>query len=169
MNEARHEAMRSVRRRNPVVGALYVNAAVLGVIGWMLMGRGGGSGRAANGGAMLGASGIGASVAMGQYQPPIAGGAGIFVMPAQFSMNTWGCYLLDVDRQTLCAYEFFPGDKELRLIAARNYIYDRQLKDFNTAPSPVEVHRLVEEEKRSGRVIGSHGDAPEPEAPPKDQ
>ncbi len=58
---------------------------------------------------------------------------------------------------------------ELRLIAARNYIYDRQLKDFNTAPSPVEVHRLVEEEKRSGRVIGSHGDAPEPEAPPKDQ
>ena len=102
---------------------------------------------------------------MGSISRRLRGGRGCL----QFSINTWGCYLLDVDRDTLCAYEFFPGDKELRLIAARNYMYDRQLQDFNTVPSPLEVQRLVDEEKRSGRVIGSHTEAAEPEAPPKDQ
>ena len=32
-------------------------------------------------------------------QQPIAGGAGLFLMPAQFSSNTWGCYVMDVDSQ----------------------------------------------------------------------
>ena len=31
-------------------------------------------------------------------QGPIAGGGGLFVMPAQLSGNTWGAYLMDVDR-----------------------------------------------------------------------
>jgi hypothetical protein len=145
-------------RRNPVVIALYLNAALLAAIVFVLATRGG----------SVGSSALGPSAAFGQYQAPIAGGAGLFVMPAQFSINTWGCYLLDVDRETLCAYEFYPGDKELRLIAARNFIFDRQLQDFNTVPSPLDVQRLVNEEKSSGRVIGSHPAESSPETPPKE-
>jgi hypothetical protein len=86
------------------------------------------------------------SPAFGQTQLPIAGGAGLFVMPAQFSTNTWGCYVMDVDSQTLCAYQFIPGEKELRLIAARNFSYDRRLKNFNTSPAPLEIKSLIEKE-----------------------
>jgi len=124
-----------------VLVALYVNAAVLGVIALILLNRPGVP-------SMLPA-------AMAQNQAPIAGGAGVFVMPAQLSQNTWGCYLLDVDAQTLAAYQFFPGEKMLRLSAARNFRFDRRLGNFNTLPSPNEVADLVEKERNSGRVLNS--------------
>jgi len=124
-----------------VLVALYVNAAVLGVIALILLYRPGVP-------SMLPA-------AMAQNQAPIAGGAGVFVMPAQLSQNTWGCYLLDVDAQTLAAYQFFPGEKMLRLSAARNFRFDRRLGNFNTLPSPNEVADLVEKERNSGRVLNS--------------
>jgi len=124
-----------------VLVALYVNAAVLGVIALILLNRPGVP-------SMLPA-------AMAQNQAPIAGGAGVFVMPAQLSQNTWGCYLLDVDAQTLAAYQFFPGEKMLRLSAARNFRFDRRLANFNTLPSPNEVADLVEKERNSGRVLNS--------------
>jgi len=63
--------------------------------------------------------------AYAQQQPPIAGGGGVFIMPAQFSVNTWGCYLLDIDAQTVVAYQFYPGDRQLRFVAARNYRFGR--------------------------------------------
>ena len=84
--------------------------------------------------------------AFAQTQIPIAGGAGLFVMPAQFSTNTWGCYVMDVDSQTLCAYQFLPGEKQLRLVAARNFKYDRRLGNFNTEPPPLEIKELGEKE-----------------------
>jgi hypothetical protein len=83
-------------------------------------------------------------------QPPIAGGAGIFVMPAQLSGNTWGCYLLDVDRGTLCCYQYLPGSRELQFVAARNFRNDVQLTNFNTSPSPAEILNLVN--KQGGPV-----------------
>src|SRR5438094_864940 len=82
--------------------------------------------------------------AFAQTQLPIAGGAGLFVMPAQFSTTTWGCYLMDVDAQTLCAYQFIPGEKQLRLVAARNFKYDRRLGNFNTEPAPEEIKELLD-------------------------
>jgi len=86
-----------------------------------------------------------------QVPQPIAGGAGLFLMPAQFSPNTWGCYVMDVDSQTLAAYQFLPGEKQLRLIAARNFQYDRRLGNFNTVPPPLEVKDLLEKEQQSTR------------------
>ena len=86
-------------------------------------------------------------------QQPIAGGAGMFMMPAQFAVNVWGCYLMDVDQQTLCAYQYLPGEKQLRLVAARNFKNDRKLGNYNTAnPSPNEVRDLVEKEQANDRV-----------------
>jgi hypothetical protein len=102
-------------------------------------------------------------VAMGQTQQPIAGGAGVFIMPAQFSTNLWGCYLMDVDAQTICAYQYLPGEHQLRLMAARNFTYDRRLKNYNTAnPSPNEVKDLIEKEQAGvrGKPAASPGAAP---------
>ncbi|MFI5378680.1 MAG: hypothetical protein ACHRHE_05245 [Tepidisphaerales bacterium] len=88
--------------------------------------------------------------AYAQRQAPIAGGAGIFVMPAQLSGNTWGCYLIDVDRSTLCCYQYFPGTRELQFVAARNYRNDTQLSNFNTTPSPADIQNLVNKQNQGG-------------------
>lgn len=96
-------------------------------------------------------------------QPPIAGGAGVFVMPAQLSGNTWGVYLLDVDAQTLAVYQYLPGERQLQLVAARTYRHDRRLQQFNTAaPSPREVEELLRMEERLRRGAGPETPAPSP-------
>jgi hypothetical protein len=135
--------MNSRPNKNPVVIALYVNAAVLLAILIAVVSRS--------------SSPAFMPAAFGQpMQAPIAGGAGIFVMPAQFHANVWGCYLLDVDRQTLCTYEYQAGEKQLKLTAARNFRYDKMLKDFDTFPAPADVQKMVEQEEKNGRVINSN-------------
>lgn len=142
--------MQSSDSRNPVARALYVNAALLAVLIVVLLAR-------SDAPALLPA-------ALGQQQP-IAGGAGIFVMPAQFSTNTWGCYLLDVDQQTLVAYQYVPGDKNLRLVAARNFQYDRRLRNFNTEPAPQEINELIQKEINPPRTVNPDMAPPSPEGP----
>lgn len=129
-------------RRNPIVVALYANAAVLGVILLVILGRTISSG----GLAWLD------DPAYGQQAQPLAGGGSLFLMPAQLSSNTWGCYVLDANGQTLTAYQYYSGEKLLRLVAARNIRFDRQLGNFQTSPPPGEVEQMVERERaaRSG-------------------
>jgi hypothetical protein len=91
--------------------------------------------------------------AFAQMPQPIAGGAGLFLMPAQFAQNRYGCYVMDVDRQTLMAYEYNPGDRVLRLTAARDFNFDRQLRNFNTQPSPAEVESMVTRERDRARIV----------------
>jgi hypothetical protein len=101
--------------------------------------------------------------AWAQRQAPIAGGAGLFVMPAQLSGNTWGCYLMDVDRGTLSVYQFLPGTKQLQFVAARSFTFDTRLANFNTTPSPAEVQDLVDKQNQSTRGIAqpaAGGDVP---------
>ena len=82
-------------------------------------------------------------------QGPIAGGGGIFVMPAQLSGNTWGAYLMDIDRGTLAVYQFFPGTRQLQFVAARNFTNDTKLANFNTLPAPHEVVDLVDKQNKA--------------------
>jgi len=119
-----------------LVVALWANAALLAVIALLLVNR----------------SSVPSFLpaAYAQNQPPIAGGAGVFVMPGQFRENVWGCYLLDVDSKTLCAYQYFPGEKKLRLAAARSYRSDVKLENFNTDPSPNEIKALVDRQQAGG-------------------
>src|SRR5687768_13512743 len=99
--------MKRPRRRNPLAVALYLNAAVLVAILAVLLARDSHQ-------PML-------PMAFGQAQPAIAGGAGVFVMPAQFSDKVWGCYIIDVDQQTLCAYTVSGSPPQLKLVAAREF------------------------------------------------
>jgi hypothetical protein len=144
------------RRANHLAVALYVNAAVLvGILAVLL-------GRDANPPIL--------SAAFGQAQPAgIAGGGGLFLMPAQFSNNVFGCYIMDVDQQTLCAYMATGSPQQLKLIAARDIRYDRRLRNYNTRdPSPQEVQDLVAKEAASGRVVDRPPPQPQsPEQPPQ--
>lgn len=82
---------------------------------------------------------------------PIAGGNNLYLMPAQFSSNTWGCYVMDIDSHTLCAYRYRPTNDgaDLQLVAARKITYDLKLTQFNTEkPSPNEVKAMVEQQLR---------------------
>lgn len=124
--------MTSPRSNNSLVWALWVNAGLLAVILVVLLGR--------NGAPSI------LPAAFAQNQPPIAGGAGVFIMPAQMQNNVWGCYLLDVDNKTLCAYQFYPGEKKLRLTAARSYRYDTKLENYNTEMPPREVKALLDKQ-----------------------
>lgn len=127
--------------------ALWANAVLLGLILVALVAR-----------SQVGPSLLPAAFA--QQQPPIAGGAGVFIMPAQTANNMWGCYLLDVDSQTLCLYQYYPGEKQLRLAAARDYRWDRRLRRFNTGdPTPNEVKALVDKEQANlGPAAGGNRD-----------
>lgn len=121
--------MRRPRRSQPLLIALYVNAALLLAVLTALLSRGS------------------AAVAAIPAPQPIAGAANLYLMPAQFSANTWGCYVLDIDNQVLCAYRYAgSGDgTDLQLVAARKISYDHLLTNFNsTHPSWTEVKKWVE-------------------------
>lgn len=96
---------------------------------------------------------ISAAFAAEPAPQPIAGGDGIYLMPAQFGPSKWGCLVMDTHAQTLCAYEFYSGDKQLRLVAARSIRYDRRLEDFSTLPSPGEVQQWTTPAGAPGKTV----------------
>jgi hypothetical protein len=118
---------------------LYLNAGVLAVLVMVLIGR--------SDVPMIPA-------AHAQQAPqPIAGGGGLFLMPGQLSPSVWGCYVMDVDRQTLMVYQYSPGDRMLRFMAGRDFANDRRMRRFNTEPSPDEIKNLADKEADVGRVV----------------
>ena len=127
--------MHRPRRPATLTAALWANAAAMAAIAAVLLGRSDGPRLPS----VLPA-------AYAQQQPmPIAGGAGLFLMPAQFSRYAWGAYVMDVDAQTLIAYRFNPAATELQLVAARDFRYDRRLTNFNAGQlTPQDVRRIVE-------------------------
>jgi len=135
--------MKLSRRNRPLVFALYLNAALLAAIVVLLASRGG----------SLLPSATAAPITPG----PIAGGNGLYIMPAQFLTQNWGCYILDTEKQTLSAYAFYgntgSGRPELRLIASRGISQDRQLTNFNTGPDPEDIRKLVQLGQQPTKII----------------
>lgn len=137
--------VRRSRHNRSLLVALYLNAALLLAVVVALVGRGSAP-------AFLPAA-YGASLS----PQPIAGGANLYLMPAQFSQTTWGCYVLDIDTQALCAYRYRPTNDgtDLQLVAVRKISYDRKLSNFNTSPTPTEVRQLVEQAAQGIRGQGN--------------
>ena len=118
-------------RNQPLVIALYVNAALLLAVLVAILSRGGTT-----------------VLAAAPSPQPIAGGANLYLMPAQFTANKWGCYVMDIDAQTLLAYYYAPRNDgtDLQLVAARKITYDRRLTNFNsTNPNWMEVKKWVDQ------------------------
>ena len=87
------------------------------------------------------------------------GAKGIYMMPAQLGTTTWGLYLMDVDAGTICVYRANPDNLRFRLMAVRDFRYDRYLTDVNNdSPTPKEVQKLVAQQKERERLEGKNGD-----------
>jgi hypothetical protein len=145
--------MRSLLQSNRTALALCFNGVLLLLILLAMIARDG--------------RGFGGSPAFAQVQlpQPVTSTGGIVVMPGQLSPNTWGCYVMDSQNQTLSVYQFSPGEKELRLAAARDIQYDRKLGFFNTTPSPSDIRKLVERQEEPSRAAPTTEKSPE--SPPQ--
>ena len=79
-----------------------------------------------------------------------AGGErGIFVVAGQIVPGMYGLYLVDLNHGTICVYQYNPNTRRLALVAARSYVYDVELEDYNNEQlSPREVKDLVERQRR---------------------
>jgi hypothetical protein len=79
---------------------------------------------------------------------PSAGDSGqIKVVPMQVGPNNYGVAMVDIFNKTLWVYEVNRdgGHNKIRLIAARNWQYDRLLTEYNSAePKPEQVKEILD-------------------------
>lgn len=95
---------------------------------------------------------VGLTLAPATAQDTAAGGGeGVFVVAGQVTPETYGLYLVDVRRGAICVYQYVPGTRKLQLLAARTFMFDRQLENYNTLPDPREIKKLVAEAKPLGQ------------------
>lgn len=107
--------------------------------------------------------------ALAQNQP-LAGARGVFAFTGQLDRNRYGLFMLDVDQGTIWCYELenVGGTHKLRLVAARTWVYDRYLQDFNCAPPDFRmVQKLVAEQREQTDPRGLPADAAEENSPPE--
>ena len=98
-------------------------------------------------------------LAMAQGQQ-LAGARGVYAFTGPIERDQYGLFMLDVDQGTIWCYAFetVGGASKLRLVAARTWIYDRYLQDFNCAPPGYrEVRQLVSQQREQA---GSDGVSP---------
>lgn len=89
------------------------------------------------------------SIALAQ-NTPLAGGRGVFAFTGQIGHNQFGLFMMDIEQGTIWCYELDDeqGVRKLKLAAARSWIYDRYLREFNVmAPTPKEIKDLVAKER----------------------
>lgn len=90
---------------------------------------------------------------------PMAGARGIYAFTGQLdSAGRQGLFMLDIEQGTVWCYaiEQAGGNRKLRLIAARSWLYDRYLRDFNNAePS----YRMVQDLVAKQRLAPNDADA----------
>jgi len=80
-----------------------------------------------------------------------SGGADkLFAVAGQITPGAFGLYLVDLEADTICVYQYTATDRRLKLVAARSTLFDRQLDEYNTQPSPREIKTLVGQHKRLG-------------------
>jgi len=97
------------------------------------------------------------------YAQPAAigplGARGIYMCPAQLGPTTFGLYMIDVDAGTLWCYEYTPN--QLRLVAARSWIFDRYLEEYNVVGlRPADVAKLVQEQRSQRLRLEELGRSP---------
>ncbi len=98
-------------------------------------------------GALAGQLLSGAAPASGQTGSP-ARTQGVLAVAGQVTRDTYGLYLVDLRNSTICMYQYLHGERCLRLMAARTFIYDRQLDSYNTKPSPTDIAKMVANARR---------------------
>ena len=92
---------------------------------------------------------VGAATSSARAQTAGTGGAPtVFAVAGKVTPETYGLYLVDLENGTICVYQYLPANRRLRLMAARTFVFDRQLEDFNNeSPTPREVKKLIEQQR----------------------
>ncbi len=80
------------------------------------------------------------------------GARGLFAATGAITRDRDALYLIDVDSQTICVYDYNASGRRLSLVAVRSFLYDRKLSDFNCeeTTSPAAIKQLVEKLKPEG-------------------
>lgn len=91
-----------------------------------------------------------------------AGTRSIYAFTGQLDSKTYGLFMMDVDSGTIWCYEIAKGQPGvgscMKLVAARSWIFDRYLEEFNVAaPTPAEVRQLVEQQQTNRPGAGAAG------------
>ena len=85
---------------------------------------------------------------------PLVGARGVYAFTGQLDRNRYGLFMLDIEQGTIWCYEIdnVNGVRKLRLTAARSWVYDRYLRDFNCAGLTYkQVAELLEQERATQR------------------
>jgi hypothetical protein len=103
---------------------------------------------------------------------PLVGARGVYAFTGQLDRNRYGLFMLDIEQGTIWCYEIdeVNGVRKLRLTAARSWVYDRYLRDFNcAAPDFRAVQQLVAQQRATQRpatadAVGDVEGSPQPPA-----
>ena len=76
-----------------------------------------------------------------------AGAQGIFAFTGQLSKDSYGVFMVDVDAGTIWCYRFQSGKNVLKLVAARDWRYDRYLQDYATDPPTDNIKYQLEKQR----------------------
>lgn len=77
-------------------------------------------------------------------------GPGLLMVAGQLTRDSYGLYLVDPDNSIINVYQWVPETRTLKLLAGRSFLYDRQLDEYNTEPSPRAIKEMVEKARRLG-------------------
>lgn len=81
----------------------------------------------------------------------VAGARGVYAFTGQLTSQSYGLFMMDVDSATIWCYELqrgANGELQLRLVAARSWMFDRYLEEYNVAePIPSAVQAMVEQQR----------------------
>ncbi len=90
------------------------------------------------------------SASLAHAQPSQAAGArGVFAFTGQLSKDSYGVFMVDVDAGTIWCYRYDSVHNMLKFVAARDWRYDRYLKDYSTEPATDFIRRLLEQQREA--------------------
>lgn len=78
-----------------------------------------------------------------------AGARGIFAFTGQLTKNTFGAFMVDTDAGTIWCYEYDGAMRQLKLVAARSFQYDRYLEEFDTEPKPDVIKGMLDDQRQA--------------------
>lgn len=80
---------------------------------------------------------------------PMAGARGIFAFTGQLDKNSYGLFMMDVDARTVWCYQYLPTTRKLKLVAARSFVHDNYLREYNNeTPTVDDIKGIVEDQRR---------------------
>lgn len=79
----------------------------------------------------------------------LLGARGVFAFTGPIDQTRYGLWMMDVDNGTIWCYEYNPVKQRMRLVAARSFLYDRSLKNWNQdEPTPDTVLEQLNRERQ---------------------